>query len=97
MRAGSTNTPCALHDTVFDYSKNLITDKTIKLLLQLANECKVKEAVDAMFNGDTINETEKRSVLHTALRNFSKSPVYAHGIRRNAADKESAKANENIL
>jgi glucose-6-phosphate isomerase len=69
-----------LTDTVFDYSKNLITDKTIKLLLQLANECKVKEAVDAMFNGDAINETEKRSVLHTALRNFSKNPVYAQGI-----------------
>jgi glucose-6-phosphate isomerase len=65
-----------LSDTVFDYSKNIINDKTLKLLLQLAKECKTKEAIEAMFNGDIINETEKRSVLHTALRNFSKEPVY---------------------
>ncbi len=69
-----------LGDTVFDYSKNIITEKTIQLLLQLAEECKVKDAMAAMFNGDAINETEKRSVLHTALRNFSKDPVYAQGV-----------------
>jgi glucose-6-phosphate isomerase len=68
-----------LSDTVFDYSKNIINDKTLKLLLQLAKECKTKEAIEAMFNGDIINETEKRSVLHTALRNFSKEPVYVQG------------------
>ncbi len=66
-------------DIVFDYSKNIITDKTIQLLLQLAEECKVKDAIAAMFNGDIINETEHRSVLHVALRNFSKEPVYAQG------------------
>lgn len=66
-------------ELVFDYSKNLITDKTKQLLLQLAEECKVKEAINAMFNGDAINETEKRSVLHVALRNFSGRPVYAQG------------------
>lgn len=66
-------------ELVFDYSKNIITDKTKQLLLQLAEECKVKEAINAMFNGDAINETEKRSVLHVALRNFSGRPVYAQG------------------
>jgi glucose-6-phosphate isomerase len=66
-------------DIVFDYSKNIITDKTIRLLLQLGNECKLKEAIEAMYNGDTINETEGRSVLHVALRNFSKEPFYSDG------------------
>ena len=59
------------HEMVFDYSKNIINDTTIQLLLQLAEECKVKDGINAMLNGDLINETEKRSVLHTALRNFS--------------------------
>ncbi len=66
-------------DIVFDYSKNIITDKTIELLLQLANECKLKDAIEAMFNGEIINETEHRAVLHTALRNFSQKPVYTEG------------------
>ncbi|MBC7873627.1 MAG: glucose-6-phosphate isomerase [Ferruginibacter sp.] len=68
-----------LDDLVFDYSKNIITGETIQLLLQLANECKLKEAIVSMFNGDLINETEKRSVLHIALRNFSGHPVFAEG------------------
>jgi glucose-6-phosphate isomerase len=67
------------HDIVFDYSKNLITNKTIQLLLQLANESKLNEAMDAMFNGEKINETENRAVLHTALRNLSKETVFAEG------------------
>src|SRR5215208_2809670 len=66
-------------DIVFDYSKNIINDKTIELLLKLAGECKVKDAIEAMFNGDKINETENRSVLHVALRNFSKGPVFSEG------------------
>ncbi len=66
-------------DIVFDYSKNIITNKTMQLLLRLAEECKVKDAIASMFNGDKINETEKRSVLHTALRNFSGEPVYFEG------------------
>ena len=66
-------------ELVFDYSKNIINEKTIQLLLYLAEECKVKEATEAMFNGDKINETENRSVLHIALRNFSKEPVYSEG------------------
>ena len=66
-------------DILFDYSKNIITDETLKLLLRLAEECQLKDAISAMFNGDMINATEKRSVLHTALRNFSKQPVYTEG------------------
>src|SRR6188768_4597731 len=66
-------------DIVFDYSKNIINDKTIQLLLQLANECKLKDGIDAMFNGEKINETESRAVLHTALRNLSTEPVFAEG------------------
>lgn len=68
-----------LEDTLFDYSKNIFSAKTLALLQQLAAECKVPEAMEAMFNGDMINETEKRSVLHTALRNFSGQPVYSEG------------------
>lgn len=67
------------NDIIFDYSKNIITDKTLGLLVQLAEECKVKDAIAAMFSGDAINETENRSVLHVALRNFSKQPIYAQG------------------
>lgn len=68
-----------LDEIVFDYSKNIITDKTIRLLLQLADECKLKESITSLFTGDIINETEHRSVLHTALRNFSGQPVYSEG------------------
>ena len=66
-------------DIVFDYSKNRINEKTVGLLLKLAEECKVKEAIEAMFHGDKINETENRSVLHVALRNFSKEPMFSEG------------------
>lgn len=66
-------------DILFDYSKNIVTGKTLELLLQLAEECKLKDAISAMFNGDLINTTEHRSVLHTALRNFSKQPVFTEG------------------
>jgi glucose-6-phosphate isomerase len=52
----------------FDYSKNRITDETLKLLLQLAHEAGLRERIDAMFRGDKINVSEKRSVLHVALR-----------------------------
>jgi glucose-6-phosphate isomerase len=67
-------------DIVFDHSKNIIKDKTIQLLFQLANECRLKDGIDAMFNGEKINETEGRAVLHTALRNLSKEPVFAEGV-----------------
>jgi len=52
----------------FDYSKHRITDETLRLLLALANECGLRGRIDAMFRGDKINVTEKRAVLHVALR-----------------------------
>jgi glucose-6-phosphate isomerase len=66
-------------DIVFDYSKNIITAKTIQLLLQLADECKLKDGIEAIFNGDKINESENRAVLHAALRNLSTDPFFAEG------------------
>src|SRR6478735_2639337 len=51
-----------------DYSKNRVTDETLKLLMQLANESGLRERIDAMFRGDKINITENRAVLHVALR-----------------------------
>jgi glucose-6-phosphate isomerase len=51
-----------------DYSKNRLTDETLKLLLQLAGECGLRARIDAMFRGEKINLTEKRAVLHVALR-----------------------------
>ncbi len=51
-----------------DYSKNRITDETIKLLLQLADESGLRARIDAMFRGEKINVTEQRAVLHVALR-----------------------------
>ena len=52
----------------FDYSKNRITDETLKLLIQLAEESRLRDRIEAMFRGDKINITEKRAVLHVALR-----------------------------
>src|ERR1700747_1895219 len=51
-----------------DYSKNRVTDETLKLLGQLAEECGLRARIDAMFRGDKINTTENRAVLHIALR-----------------------------
>ena len=68
-----------LDDILVDFSKNIVTDKTMELLRQLYAESKVKEAIEAMFTGEKINQTEDRSVLHTALRNFSGQPVYSDG------------------
>src|SRR5580698_5054296 len=51
-----------------DYSKNRITDETLKLLIQLAEESGLRTRIDAMFKGEKINITEKRAVLHVALR-----------------------------
>ena len=51
-----------------DYSKNRVTDETLKLLLQLAEDCGLSGRIDAMFSGEKINVTENRAVLHVALR-----------------------------
>jgi glucose-6-phosphate isomerase len=66
-------------ELLFDYSKNIITKETLDLLNGLAKECKLDEAIEAMFQGEKINQTENRSVLHTALRNFSGNPVLFEG------------------
>lgn len=66
-------------DLVFDYSKNIITDKTVSLLNELAVSCKLPAAIQSMFSGEQINATEQRAVLHTALRNYSGKPVFTQG------------------
>jgi glucose-6-phosphate isomerase len=68
-----------LEDILFDYSKNIINQKTLQLLLQLAEDCKLKDAIHDMYAGLKINETEQRSVLHTALRNFSDTAILVEG------------------
>ena len=67
------------NDILLDYSKNRINDKTVALLVQLAKECGLKDAIEAMFTGEKINETEGRSVLHVALRNSDNSPILVDG------------------
>ena len=66
-------------DLLFDYSKNIITAETIALLKELAGECGLNEAISSMYEGEKINQTENRAVLHTALRNFSGSAVLTDG------------------
>ncbi|MEM6840629.1 MAG: glucose-6-phosphate isomerase [Bacteroidota bacterium] len=63
-------------NTLVDFSKNRITEETHKLLLDLAQECKLSEAIEAMFSGNAINQTEDRAVLHVALRNRSNNPIH---------------------
>jgi len=66
-------------DILFDYSKNRITDETIRLLLNLADDANLAAQIEAMFTGEKINNTEGRAVLHTALRNQSDLPVLVDG------------------
>ena len=62
-----------------DYSKNRVTDETVDLLTQLAEESGLRERIDAMFRGDRINLSEDRPVLHTALRAPRESSVFVAG------------------
>ncbi len=66
-------------DLLFDYSKNLIDETTLPLLINLAERAQLRQKTEAMFSGSIINTTEKRAVLHTALRNRSNTPVYFGG------------------
>ncbi len=66
-------------DILLDFSKNRINDTTLALLLQLAKECKLDEAIKAMFGAEMINQTEGRQVLHIALRNQSNHPILVDG------------------
>jgi len=62
-----------------DYSKNRITEKTIALLMQLAEQSQLRERIDAMFRGDKINTTENRAVLHVALRTPKGKSIFVDG------------------
>ena len=67
------------NEILFDYSKNRINDQTLPLLIDLANHAGLNEKINALFSGEKINTTERRAVLHTALRNKSNVPVYVDG------------------
>src|SRR5260370_14517651 len=62
-----------------DYSKNRVTDETLKLLVQLAEECGLRARIDAMFRGEKINITENRAALHIALRAPSGTAIVVDG------------------
>src|SRR5262245_29675437 len=62
-----------------DYSKNRVTDETLQLLVQLAEESGLRARIDAMFRGEKINVTEKRAVLHVALRAPKQEKIFVDG------------------
>ena len=67
------------NDFVVDYSKNIVNQETMNLLLELANEVQLKDAIAKYFEGDVINQTENRAVLHTALRANVTSKIAVDG------------------
>ena len=67
------------NDFLIDYSKNIVSKKTMNLLLELTKEIHLKEAIKAYFEGENINETEERAVLHTALRSPKNASVLVNG------------------
>ena len=67
------------HDFLLDYSKNIINQETFNLLQDLAKEVNLKEAIEAYFGGENINQTENRAVLHSALRSPKKTTVLVDG------------------
>ena len=69
----------AFDDLVFDFSKNLVTDETLALLLDLASQAEVAERIEQMFRGERINVTEGWAALHVALRNTSGRPMLVDG------------------
>jgi glucose-6-phosphate isomerase len=66
-------------DLLVDYSKNRMTAETLVRLIELAEACDLRSAIDRMFSGDRINETENRAVLHIALRNRANTAIHADG------------------
>ena len=66
-------------DILVDFSKNILDDHALSLLMQLARECGLKDAIRSQFTGEPINKTEGRPVLHTALRNRGTNPVFVDG------------------
>ena len=71
---------CEMSGLYLDYSKNRITDETIRLLVNLGNECGLRQRIDAMFAGEKINTTERRAALHVALRAPSTAHFYVDGV-----------------
>lgn len=67
------------NDILVDYSKNRINRRTMAYLVDLAKECSLQDAIEKMFSGDKINQTENRAVLHIALRNRSNTPIITDG------------------
>ena len=67
------------NDILVDYSKNRISEETLNLLIGLVHEIGLQDAINKMFSGDKINETENRAVLHIALRNRGNSPIHVDG------------------
>ena len=67
-------------DFLVDYSKNRLSTETLSLLQELAEECGLKSAIESYFDGDTINQTEDRAVLHTALRAQESDQVFVDGL-----------------
>lgn len=67
------------NDILFDFSKNRITEQTLPLLFELARERQLSSKIEAMFSGESINRSEDRAVLHIALRNRSKRPIFVDG------------------
>jgi glucose-6-phosphate isomerase len=67
------------NDILLDYSKNRINRRTMAYLIDLAKECGLQDAIEKMFSGDKINQTENRAVLHIALRNRSNTPIITDG------------------
>ena len=67
------------NDILVDFSKNIITRETIRLLIKLAKEVGLDDAIEKMYSGDLINQTEGRPVLHTALRNRENRSIYLNG------------------
>ena len=66
-------------DLTLDFSKNRIDAQTLDLLIELTAECNLNQGIEKYFNGDKINETENRAVLHTALRNNDEGSVEVDG------------------
>lgn len=66
-------------DILFDFSKNFLTEETLKLLVDVAKEAGLEQLRDSMFKGEKINFTEDRAVLHAALRNVSNEPILVDG------------------
>jgi len=68
------------NDFLVDYSKNIVSKETLDLLLNLANEVELKQAISSYFQGDLINQTENRAVLHTALRAKESANILVDGV-----------------